>query len=245
MAASARHHNLIRQETVTMARQHFNTPETQNPPTPTEPEASAGGNGAAGEPVSSTDVFDRLDSFRLRQSFDRIKVRRPLATVGIRKPRAHEWFQAHPDYRYEGTLFRALEEGLSEEWFFPTTAEGLAVLEDLSPTGLRNVCIFWWINRKKNTFIWPVTLADSDGRQNDWHASMFEMLSVHGRCQWCRIEAGDGGYDPTIAENEEAELPAPEWPTVQHFGEVLRVAFKKGGRVIDGLDHPLVRRLRG
>ena len=102
--------------------------------------------------------------------------------------------------------------------------------------------MFWWINRKKNTFVWPVTLADSDGRQNDWHASMYEMLTAHSRGQWCRIEAGDGGYNPTIAEEE---LVAPEWPEVKHFGEVLRVAFKKGGRVVDTPDHPLLKRLRG
>ena len=28
------------------------------------------------------------------------------------------------------------------------------------------------------------------------------------------------------------------------FGDVLRVAFKKGGRVVDDLDHPLIKRLR-
>jgi hypothetical protein len=32
---------------------------------------------------------------------------------------------------------------------------------------------------------------------------------------------------------------------VEHFGVVLRIAFKKGGRVVDTLDHPLFRRLRG
>ena len=224
------------------------TPESETSPAspPVESKApAAASKGTAGEPVSPRDVFDQLDSFRLRQSFDRVKTRRPLATVGIRKPKAHEWFQAHPDYRYEGTLFKAQEESLSEDWFFPTNEEVLAILEELSPTGLKNVCIFWWLNRKKNTFIWPVTLADSDGRQNDWHASMHEMLSVHGRGQWCRIEAGDGGYNPTIAEQGDVELPVAEWPVVQHFGVVLRVAFKKGGRVVDSLDHPLIKRLRG
>jgi hypothetical protein len=140
-------------------------------------------------------------------------------------------------------LFLAKEEGLSEEWFFPTTEEVLATLEELSPTGVKNVCIFWWINRKKNTFVWPVTLADSDGRQNDWHASMYDMLAEHGRGQWCRIEAGDGGYNPEIAEN--ASLTKPDWPEVKHFGEVLRIAFKKGGRVVDTVEHPLILRLAG
>jgi hypothetical protein len=215
------------------------------------PEVTGGGNGmqppaaAADEPVSPGDVFEDLGNRRLRQSFDRVKTKRLLTTVGVRKPKKHEWFQAHPDHRQEWTLFRAEEEGLNEEWFFPTNETVAAALEELSPTGLKNVCIFWWINRKKQTFIWPVTLADSDGRQNDWHASMFEMLSVHGCGQWCRIEAADGGYDPTIAEDEDGELPRPDWPVIDHFGQVLRVAFKKAGRVIDNLNHPLLKRLRG
>ena len=48
--------------------------------------------------VSSGDVFDNIKSLRLRQSFDRAKIRRPLTTVGIRKPKRHEWFQSHPDH---------------------------------------------------------------------------------------------------------------------------------------------------
>jgi hypothetical protein len=175
--------------------------------------------------VAPRDVFDRLDQLRLRQTFDKVAVRRPLATVGIRKPKAHEWFWVHPTFRYEGVLFEADEEGLNREWFFPTTQEVLAELEDLSVKGVKNVTIFWWINRKKNTFIWPVALADSDGRQNDWHASMYEMMTVHANGQWCRIEAGDSGYNPTIAESD--EVSPPEWPEVAHFGEVLRIAFNR------------------
>jgi hypothetical protein len=197
-------------------------------------------------PTTPQDVFDQLDTLRLRQTFDKVKVRRPLTTVGIRKPKAHEWFQTHPEYRYEGVLFEAQEEGLNKEWFFPTNEEVLSALEDLSLKGVKNVCIFWWINRKKDTFIWPVALADSDGRQNDWHASAYEMFATHSCGQWCRMEAADGGYDPTIAEPEDGrELPKPEWPPVAHFGEILRVAFKKGGRIIDTLDHSLIKRLRG
>lgn len=215
---------------------------------PPEPEIATGNAADAEVPGTPADVFDRLETFRLRQSFDRVTVRRPLTTVGIRKPKSHEWFQVHPTYRYEGTLFKAKEEGLSEEWFFPTDEAVLAILEELSPTGLREVCIFWWVNRKKNSFVWPVELADSDGRQNDWHASMYEMLNLHGNGHWCRIEAGDGGYSPTIADETDPaatlRLVKPEWPPVDHFGAVLRLAFK-GGRAIDTPDHPLIKRLRG
>ena len=200
---------------------------------------------AAKQPTSPSDVFSNLGERRLRQSFDKLKTRKPLTTVGIRKPKAHEWFQAHPVYRQEWVLFKAEEEGLNEEWFFPATEEVLAALEELSVKGVKNCCI-WWINRKGNTFIWPVQLADADGRQNEWHASMFDMMSVQANGQWARIEAGDGGYEVTIADpTDNDSTPKPDWPPVERFGDVLRVAFKKGGRVIEHLEHPLLNRLRG
>ena len=76
------------------------------------------------------------------------------------------------------------------------------------------------------------------------------MCAVHANGEWCRIEAGDGGYNPTIADRVDEngnpiEVPEPEWPLTENFGQVLRIAFKKGGRVIDNLDHPLIKRLRG
>jgi hypothetical protein len=198
------------------------------------------------EPTTPGDVFANLEKRQLRQSFDKLKTRKPLTTVGIRKPRPHEWFQAHPTFRLEWVLFKAEEEGLSDEWFFPANEEVLAALEELSIKGVKNCMIFWWINRKNDTFIWPVQLADADGRQNDWHASMFEMMSVQANGQWARIEAGDGGYVVTIAEpSEDQDAPKPNWPVADSFGDVLRTAFKRGGRVIEHLNHPLLNRLRG
>jgi hypothetical protein len=201
---------------------------------------------ALASPTTPGDVFANLGGRRLRQTFDKLKTKKPLTTVGIRKPKAHEWFQAHTTFRLEWPLFKAEEEGLNEEWYFPADEAALVALEQLSPKGVRNCAIFWWINRKANTFVWPVQLADADGRQNEWHASMFEIMTVQARGQWARIEAGDGGYEVNIADPaENPDVLKPVWPVVEAFGDVLRVAFKKGGRVIEHLEHPLLNRLRG
>ena len=118
--------------------------------------------------------------------------------------------------------------------------------------GFKNVCIFWWINRKKNTFIWPVQLADSDGRQNDWHASHDEMLSR--TAAWPVVPDSSRETVATIPPSpigrrapitHDASCRGRSGRLVRHFGEVLRVAFKKGGRVVDNLRPPLIRRLRG
>jgi hypothetical protein len=92
------------------------------------------------DPITPGDVFANLESRRLRQTFDKLKTRKPLTTVGIRKPKAHEWFQAHPTFRLEWVMFRAEEEGLSDEWFFPENDDTLTALEALSPKGIKELC---------------------------------------------------------------------------------------------------------
>jgi hypothetical protein len=50
---------------------------------------------------------------------------------------------------------------------------------------------------------------------------------------------GTGGYDMTYAEGK---LPEPEWPDMT-WGDIVLRAFK--GRLIDNLDHPVCKKLRG
>ena len=58
---------------------------------------------------------------------------------------------------------------------------------------------------------------------------------------WVRVKANMslGAYETTAAESL---IPEPEWPQ-QSFQELLRIAFKD--RLVDRLDHPVVKRLRG
>jgi hypothetical protein len=197
---------------------------------------SAEPNGPNLPPVG--DIFDNLEALRLKQDFNRVKVRKPFTLCPIRKPRDHEWFQSRVDYAFETTLFEHKED-MSSEWYLPVGAD---VLDELSGRSLHEVVIFLWVNRKSNCCIWPVRLADADGRVNSWHQSMRDVFTTYANSgSWIRIEAGDGGYQVELAENE--TLPDPAWPKLP-LNEILRVAFK-GGRVVDSLDHPLIQKLRG
>ena len=60
------------------------------------------GNGSTPDGMKITgesvgDIFDNLESLRIKQDFGRPQIRRPFTSCSIRKPRKHEWFQAHPD----------------------------------------------------------------------------------------------------------------------------------------------------
>jgi hypothetical protein len=196
---------------------------------------------ASAQPTATADVFANLDNLRLKQDFDRAKIKKPFTACPLRKPRRHEWFQSHPDraFRFETSLF-ALKEEMSTDWYLPV---GKDVIAELDPGALYACVLFPWINRKSQVSLVPVQLYDADGRDNDWWASMREVMSVHAaQGKWIRISGGNQAYEVEIAENE--ALPDPVWPDVD-LTTILRTAFK-GGRLIDRLDHPvIVQNMRG
>ena len=107
---------------------------------------------------------------------------------------------------------------MSPEWYWPIGAD---VLAELDPTSLYSCVIYPWINRKKDVSIWPVPLHDVDGRDNDWWASMREVMSHHAaQGDWVRIRGGSQAYDLEVAENQ--CLPPPEWPKVD-LNTILRI----------------------
>ena len=88
-------------------------------------------------------------------------------------------------------------------------------------------------------FLWPARLPNRL-RQDTWADSTLAAVA-HAETQWLRVDANmrAGAYDVSIAT---APLPEPEWPE-QTFEELFRLAFR--GQVIDSLDHPVIRQLKG
>jgi hypothetical protein len=186
-------------------------------------------------PITTDDVFANLEGLRLKQDFDRARIKKPFTTCPLRKPRRHEWFQAHrdPAFRFQTKLF-ALKEGMSVEWYLPIGAD---VVAELDPGALYACVLFPWINRKNQVSLLPVQLYDADGRDNDWWSSMRVVMTAHAAAgKWIRIAGGNQAYEVEIAENE--ALPDPIWPEVG-LNTILRTAFK-GGRLIDRVDHPVI-----
>jgi hypothetical protein len=103
-----------------------------------------------------------------------------------------------------------------------------------------SMTLFTAINRQGVTFLLPVRLPTADGRQSEWHRSMREAAEL-AMGKWVRVKANMalGAYEMFIAESVIIE---PVWPDVS-FSEILRLAFRE--RVIDRLDHPVLKRLRG
>lgn len=185
---------------------------------------------------AAADPFDPA-ALRLSQNFAAdCGVKKLLLTVPVKKP-LREWFvRVHTDeaYRLNVALLELKEE--RETYLIHPS-----ILPDLAGESMiRPRVLFTAINRQGVVFLWPVNLPGADGKLDEWSRSAHEAAYL-AQAGWVRVVAdmGLGAYQVSQAT---ADLPEPVWPGTP-FSELLRIAFRD--RLIDSLDHPVLRKLRG
>ncbi len=184
---------------------------------------------------NASDPFNPL-SLRINPAMGtELGVKKALLHVPIRKPNRQEYFRSHPDDDNQMNV-AVLE--LKEE------RETYAVMPDVAaaiPGETRIVQLRLCINRAGSLYIWHVPLPTPDGRENAWHKTAREAAEI-AETKWVRMVAnlGGGHYEVFVAP---MGLSEPIWPE-QSFSDLLRIAFG-GGRLIDSVDHPVLRRLQG
>jgi hypothetical protein len=184
---------------------------------------------------AALDLFADLNGLRLSQDFNAsLGVKKLFLTVPVRKP-AKEWFiRTNPELRIEIYVLD-LKEDREVYWVSRELWSELASESTFGPRAL-----YAAMNRHNVLFIWPIRLPGADGKIDDWNRSALEAASM-AATKWTRVASNMalGAYDVFQAT---ADWPEPEWPEIP-FNEILRIAFK--GRVIESLDHPTLKRLRG
>ncbi len=145
-----------------------------------------------------------------------------------------EFFRVHPDeaWRLETAL---IEIKVDREMYLVDPA-----VWPLFPNECKPRTIYTTIDRRNVVTLWPVRLPDEKGRLDDYNRSAHEGAQLAME-KWVRISANQalGAYDIDVAAGA---FPEPVWPSVT-FTDLLKIAFK--GRLIEDLDHPVLRRLRG
>lgn len=181
------------------------------------------------------DLFADISRLRLSQDFAAsCGVKKALLTIPVRKP-AKEWFiKTHPTLRIE-TCVLELKEDKEIYLVSPDLWSELASESTFGPRAL-----FAGMNRQNVLFVWPIRLPGPDGKLDEWNRSALEAAAL-AESRWVRVASNMalGAYDVFEAT---ADWPEPDWPDLP-FNEILRVAFK--GKVIETLDHPTLKRLRG
>src|SRR5215475_2259485 len=174
-------------------------------------------------------------NLRLSQSFiETAGVKKLLTTIPVRKPRPQDFIRVHPDPAYREN-FPIIE--LKDE------REEYIVVAELVPELMGEFVtktLFTAINRQGTVFFWPIRLPSPDGKDLDWWRSGREAAELATK-SWIRTRANVnlGAYDIFKAESVIAD---PEWPKLG-FWELIKIAFRD--HLIDRLDHPVIKRLRG
>jgi hypothetical protein len=175
-------------------------------------------------------------SLRLDQSFvESAGVKKQLTTVPVRRPNPQDWVRVRPEpeFRLNAAIIELRDERGEVYIVKPDIAKQL-VGEFVAAT------LFTGMTRQEVTFIWPVKLPGPDGKHNLWHASAAEAAGT-AMSRWVRVKSNMnlGAYE--IFQSI-SELPEPVWPDLT-LDEILKVAFR--GRLVDTLEHPVIRRLKG
>jgi hypothetical protein len=195
----------------------------------------------AGKPTTSAPGPDPFDpaALRLPQGFAAgLGVRKALLSVPIRKPDKSWFVRTHPavGYRLQTAVIELKAERGGETYLVaPHLWPGLAGEATFSPRAL-----FTAINRQGVLFLWPCKMPGPDGRLDEWSRTGLEAAQMAAK-RWVRVVANMGLNAYEVFEAT-GDLPAPEWPDLP-FKEVLRIAFRD--RLIDTIDHPILRALRG
>lgn len=184
---------------------------------------------------TNIDPFDPA-SLRMPDDYtETVGVRKLLTTVPVRKPDKSWWVRTHPseDYRLTTGLLELKEE--REMYLVAPALWGDLATE---PTFAKRLLITA-INRQGVLFLWPLVLPDPSGRSNRWHESALDAAN-RAKGHWLRMAANMSlsAYDVSIA-NVTTE---PDWPDYS-LRDLLEVAFR--GRLIDDINHPVLRQLRG
>ncbi|MBP7827972.1 MAG: hypothetical protein KA236_15660 [Verrucomicrobia bacterium] len=178
-----------------------------------------------------------IDAFRLDQSLvEHAGGKKLITTIPVRKPSKECWFRTHPDeeYRLPCPVIELKEKSetylVGRPLWAELTGESTFVAKLLVPT----------LTRQGDLLLWPIRLPGEDGNLDDWNASAMEAATI-AQTKWVRMSAKRslGAYEIIVGPDPQ---PEANWPELS-FAEIVRIAFK--GRVIETLDHPVIRQLRG
>lgn len=216
------------------------TPDNRNKRPPEE--TSSGGEQVdrdANPPNQSPPDDDPFapEKLKLSQNFEALSPTKHLrTTIKVDKPSKEAFVRVSTDPAYwaDAHIIELTEPRQETYWVVPALIGALQ-----GEKCFIRVKLALGVDRNGTPFIWRIKLPSADGRKQPWVDSMLQILE-RAKTEWVRVYWSDAtkAYEARIAEGNSA----PQWPT-ETFSELLRIAFKD--RVIDRLDHPVIKELYG
>jgi hypothetical protein len=158
--------------------------------------------------------------------------------IKVEKPTKSRVFRVHPDQRFRlKTVLLTLKEDNESYLVLPQLRAALAG-ESLCGLHTLLACV----TKAGTPFLWPIRMADADGKWNIWHQSAWQ-IAEKAQTRWARMQANRdaGHYVAEYDQRPPGEQQEPDWPDLA-FRDWLELAFR--GFTIDSLEHPVLKRLR-
>jgi hypothetical protein len=184
-------------------------------------------------PAPAADLFRNLDSLRVAPAgAEDTLVESVLSRVPVRKPSKEWFFRVHPDFSLDALLLELRED--AETFLVLPNLRGVLLEEKCVSTRTIRLCV----NRQGTPFLWPLR-SPAEGRKDAWALSAMDAAR-EAETRWTRMQADMslGAYRLSVAKVDDL----PRWPK-ESFNELLRIGFQ--GAVVDSLDHPVLKKLRG
>jgi hypothetical protein len=166
-------------------------------------------------------------------------VARKWDIIKVEKPTKSRVFRVRPaDSKFRlKTVLLTLKEDNETYLVSPQLRQALA---GESLCGLYT--LFACVTKAGTPFLWPIRMADSDGKWNIWHQSAWQ-IAEKAQTRWCRMQANRdaGHYVAEYDQRPPEQQQEPAWPDLA-FRDWLELAFK--GFTIDSPEHPVLKRLR-
>jgi hypothetical protein len=161
-----------------------------------------------------------------------------VLTIGVAKrPPKQVYARVHPDPAFHIEKLAIIDHEATRELYVVTVAVQAALAIEF-----RTCDAYLAVTQHKDLFFWLTRVPDATRGGERWSASNRDAVQ-RAIMSWVRVHPNQsaGQYDIFIGGDI---LGEPIWPDpVLSVWELLRIAFKD--RVIQTLDHPIVRQLQG
>lgn len=210
------------------------TQEVDNTDTATPPKYAVEGSST---PVGGgDDPFDLSNIAVASVTAEDLGVEKPVLVVPVEKPNRQDFFRTHPDpnFRVEA---RILKLEAQRETYLVTRAVWPSI-----PGETKLVRLVPYLSRTGGLGLWPVPLPDDllGKRDTNWGVTARSAAEI-AETKWVRMQSNMalGRYEVATSDR----IPDPVWPDIT-LNKILKIAFGDG-RLIDRLDHPVIRQLQG
>lgn len=182
------------------------------------------------------DPFD-LDNIAVSgTSAEDLGIEKPILHIPVDKPGRQDFFRVHPDpaYRLDARIIKLEAE---RESYLVTRAVWPAI-----PGETKLVKLVPCLTRLGTLYLWPLPMPDDlMGKRDTAWGTTARKAAEMAETKWVRMQANmaAGSYDVVTSD----KIADPVWPKAE-FKEMLKIAFGDG-RLIDRMDHPVVRQLEG